>query len=541
MLQNESKLFKSSKNNLKACLLFLTPLFVSSSIFSGCASLGNPNGGEKDLAPPVVLSSSPENKSIDVRAKKIVFSFDELINVKNPEDQIIISPAIENMEFKLKGKKLEVVSKDSLLSNTTYSINLNSAVVDITEENKIEPYQFIFSTGGVIDSLKLSGTILDAQTKDPLLGFCVALFPDSIPYDSIPYRKASVYTFSNAKGEYIFYGLKKQNYRLFAFKDANKNKQLDIGSEMLASSFEPLRLEKDSQLHDLMAFDELPEKIKVKDQKLEGDKGLIILNKAYQKTGVVPLDTHAVIYRINTRADSISIYTQQIIQDTLKLAILSNSLPFDTLVIRQKKAKADSTAAFISPLKSNSINPGTYPLLIEAGFPIRSLLKDSIILYEDSLPVNAKLDTSFSKLSISYTWKEGKRYRLSMKKGAVTLYNNGFNSSKTISFTVELAENLGNLILQVKNKENQNLLVQLLTEKKEVIAEQKTRISETLSFNSLKAGKYLLRYILDENKNGRWDTGSFKDKRLPEPINYYKDVLNIRANWELELDLPIVP
>lgn len=541
MFQNESTVFKSPKNILKSVLLFLIAVFASSLLFSACASLGNPSGGEKDFAPPIILSSFPENKSTQVQPKKIVFTFDELVNVKNPEDQIIVSPAIENVEFKIKGKKLEVIPKDTLLKNTTYAINLNSAVVDITEENKIEPYQFIFSTGTAIDSLKLSGSIVDAQTKDPLSGFCVGLFPESIPFDSIPNRKASIYTYTDAKGDFIVYGLKKQGYQIIAFKDQNKNKQVDLSSEAIASSFHPIDLENDTVLLPLQAFEQTPGKLQVKDKKLEGDKGLILLNKAYEKITLQSLDTHAVLYRINSRNDSIDIYSKRLIRDTLKVVLLANAIPFDTLFIRQKKASADSTAAFINPLKSSIINPGNYPLFLESGFPIQFINKDSISLYEDSLLAKAVIDTSFSGLRMLYDWKEGKKYKLVINTAAVGLYNGALTAKKSISFSVDLAENLGNLLLLVKNKENKSIIIQLLTEKKEVLAEQTSSSSETITFSNLKPGKYLLRYVIDDTKNGHWDTGSFQDKKTPESIIYYKDVLNVRANWELELDLPILP
>ena len=148
------------------------PIFVLillSTLFYTCANMVVPNGGPKDVKSPVVKKSSPKNRSNNFHADKVEIEFDEYIVLKDIQNQFIMSPGNIKTEINKKGKKVEVVFKDALDSNTTYILNFGNGISDFTENNIYKDFKFIFSTGVEIDTLKLSGRLIDAFTHNYII------------------------------------------------------------------------------------------------------------------------------------------------------------------------------------------------------------------------------------------------------------------------------------------------------------------------------------------------------------------------------------
>ena len=211
-------------------LMLLLPLF------SSCAKMGQPDGGWYDETPPKLVSSSPEDKSVNVSSRKINIYFDEFIKVDNPTEKVVVSPPqLETPEIKAGGKRIEVELKDSLKPNTTYTIDFSDAISDNNEGNPLGNYTYSFSTGDEIDTMEVSGYVLEAETLEPIKGILVGLYSnlsDSI-FTKQPMLRVSR---TDSRGRFVIKGVAEGEYRIYALQDADGNYRFNQKSEKLAFS-----------------------------------------------------------------------------------------------------------------------------------------------------------------------------------------------------------------------------------------------------------------------------------------------------------------
>ncbi|RQP13104.1 MAG: hypothetical protein EAS52_19930, partial [Parapedobacter sp.] len=162
-IKNGSNRLKIVKNLKWAILLFFLVLF---SLTWQCASIQQPMGGPKDSIPPKILKETPPNLTRNFNAEKIVIEFDEYVKLNNAQKEVSVSPDVEQpINPRVKRKTIEVALPDSLEENTTYTLNFGKAIGDFNEGNPILNYSYVFSTGDVIDSLSISGKVINALTK----------------------------------------------------------------------------------------------------------------------------------------------------------------------------------------------------------------------------------------------------------------------------------------------------------------------------------------------------------------------------------------
>ncbi len=201
-----------------------------------CANPVAPTGGPKDETPPVVLSSEPLNRSVNFTGKEIRLTFDEFVQVKNTNEQVVISPPFKkNPEYQIRGKSVVIRFDDTLKSHTTYTLFFGESISDITESNPLVNYWCVFSTGPVIDSLSLKGTVRNAFTLMPEENVLVMLYEPA--GDSVPYKERPFYVSrSNKEGQFRFYNLRNQPLQLFALKESNGNYLYDAVNEWIAFS-----------------------------------------------------------------------------------------------------------------------------------------------------------------------------------------------------------------------------------------------------------------------------------------------------------------
>jgi hypothetical protein len=208
--------------------------------FAGrCANPVTPGGGPRDTQPPIVLSSDPKNQSLFFDKKTIVLHFDEFVKVKNPGQQVLISPPLEkDPEYRLRGKSLIIALQSGLEPNTTYSIFFGNAIVDLAEDNPLANYSYVFSTGAYIDSMAIAGEVLMAFNRQPVENAFVMLYPphiDTVPDDSLPMLTRPFYVAkTNKKGQFLLANLRNEPYRIFALKDLNSNYLFDQPGEEIA-------------------------------------------------------------------------------------------------------------------------------------------------------------------------------------------------------------------------------------------------------------------------------------------------------------------
>lgn len=214
-----------------------------------CASLGNPDGGPYDETPPQVVACSPADRATNVGKKKVSILFNEYIKLENASEKVIVSPPQKEMaNIRADGKQIRIDLYDELLPNTTYTIDFSDAIEDNNEGNPMGHYTYSFSTGEEIDTMEVSGIVLNSEDLEPIKGVLVGLYPaDSTFSDTLfrttPFKRVSR---TNGSGRFTIKGVKHGDYRVFALKDADgdfvfsqKNEVIAFDSTIIHTSSKP--------------------------------------------------------------------------------------------------------------------------------------------------------------------------------------------------------------------------------------------------------------------------------------------------------------
>ena len=204
----------------------------------GCARMGTPDGGWYDDTPPYVVDSSPDDKATGVKSKRVTIYFNEFIKLEDAQSKVIVSPPqLEQPDIKANGKRIIVNLKDSLKENTTYTIDFSDAISDHTEGNPMGNFTFSFSTGDRIDTLEVSGYVLDAENLEPVKGIAVGLYDDLS--DTAFLKKPMVrISRTDSRGHFIVRGVAPGTYRAYALQDQEDDFVYKQKSEMIAFSHE---------------------------------------------------------------------------------------------------------------------------------------------------------------------------------------------------------------------------------------------------------------------------------------------------------------
>ena len=199
-----------------------------------CASIGSPDGGMYDETPPRFIRSTPEPNATNNTKKKISIEFDEYIKLEKASEKVIISPPqLEAADVKASGKKAIVQFHDSLKANTTYTIDFGDAIVDNNEGNPLGQYAFAFSTGSTIDTMAVSGTVLNAENLEPIKGIQVGLHRNlnDSAFTKLPFDRISR---TDSRGRFTIRGVAPGKYRIYALMDGNQNYLFDSKTEAIA-------------------------------------------------------------------------------------------------------------------------------------------------------------------------------------------------------------------------------------------------------------------------------------------------------------------
>lgn len=214
----------------------LPALLLLSIIVYSCASMGTPDGGPYDEEPPKFIRSTPKPYAINSKEKKIAIEFDEFIKLDKVAEKVVVSPPqLEQPDIKASGRRVLVNLVDSLKSNTTYTIDFSDAITDNNEGNPLGNFAFAFSTGEVIDTLEVGGTVLGAADLEPVKGILVGLHSDLS--DSAFYKKPfDRVSRTDSRGHFSIRGVAPGSYRIYALMDGNQNYLYDSKTEMIAFS-----------------------------------------------------------------------------------------------------------------------------------------------------------------------------------------------------------------------------------------------------------------------------------------------------------------
>jgi len=532
--------------NLKNLAVISTLLLLFS-----CASIQTPQGGPKDTTPPKVLSMTPKNQTRNFNAKKIVIEFDEYFNLKDEFKEFSISPDQEKApELKKRGKRLEINLQDSLEKNTTYTLNFGKSVADVNEGNVVKNLSYVFSTGPEIDSLSVSGKVINSLSDEPEKDVTVFILP--IERDTLFGKKRpSIYTTTDSAGTYKLNNLRKGTYKVYALKEnsGGGDKIYQQISDEVGFVKEPIVIDKNLENIDLQIFKELAPEFRVLERKLNNDGSILITFNQQLKspkitvTEPAALDAGKKVF-FNKTNDTTKIWLNDMSFDSVKVAINDQGKLLQTLNFTKGKKDTYTRDVTISDnLSGGKLNP-YQQLTLTFPFPVTGADPTKIILLEDSVKRNnfevIKDSVDFLKYYIKYPWKVKKTYDLKLGAGAFTAIFNAKNKEINKRFSLESADAYTTLVLNVTVPDtSKGYVVQFLNEKKDIIKSFPVGKNEKITFSKYPAGKYMIRVIYDDNKNGIWDTGNVKEGFQPEKVWYLKALMDLKPNWEREDPLVI--
>lgn len=576
-------------------ILFWIPLLL----FINCARIASPPGGPKDESPPEIKKSIPENYTVNFSSKTIEIYFDEFIRLNNIS-QLIVSPPMKTKPgIRIKGKGIEIKMDDTLTKNTTYTLNFGNSIVDNNEGNPIENFQFVFSTGPNLDSLNLTGDVINAFDLEIPEDVYILLY-DNLADSAIYNEKPLYLTKADEKGGFSLSNLKAGKFHVFALQDENQNyiynppekiafldsvlelKPETHGDLLIFSDSTQFSISKDSteallsndstqsllsKLHFKLFEEQFPIQYILNSTRLRKSNILLVFNEVLLDKPVFSLPdkpdlTDWYIEESFVLGDSIGLWlkdTSLINLESVNLSIkyplsgkdsgmfFTDTISFRFVTPKQKSRKTTQPVIQAKPklIMNFSLGSGNrmelnQNLQSSSQTPINSYAKDKITLFTIIDSIETKLDINLvftnqriRNIYFNVDWKEDTDYRIEYLPGAITDMYNTINDSLKFSFKTRKLDYYGGIIFEMEDIHN-NLIIQLLDDKNQLIKSTLISKDTTLNYQFLPPKTYRIKAILDENQNGKWDTGFWLRRLQPEKVTYYFEEIKLRSNWEFK-------
>lgn len=585
-----------------------------------CASIGNPDGGPFDEDPPVLLEAIPKINATNVKGRKFVLNFDENIKLEKAFEKVVVSPPQTEMpEIKYSAKKVSVELLDTLLPNMTYSIDFSDAIVDNNEGNPYENFAYVFSTGDTVDTLAVSGTVLNAQDLEPVKGVTVGLHSclDDTAFTKKTFERISR---TDSRGRFTIKGIAPGKYRVYALGDANQNYIFDQKSEkiayqeMIIEPFAAPAVRPDTVWRDSVTIDTIrmvdyirfqPDDIVlclfneemymqqlVKYPRQDHHKIVMFFaapNQELPKIEGLGFDaSDAYLLEPSLKKDTLTLWFKDSLvyrNDTLPMTVTYKVLDSignmidrtDTLYISARK-KWETVKRIENEILEKEIKDFNKKAKKQVGYD-----ENNPPVYEPptkvlpvrfsgsgTMDVNGKcrfrfeeplmsIDTSMIHLSIKSDtlwvpipfvfrqeknsirgydifaeWRPGETYLLQADSAAFKGLYGGVSKQFRQEMRCRDLDEYAVLYLNI-NGVGDNAIVQLITSDEKVVQEARTS-GGRCAFYFLKPNTYYLRLILDENNNGKWDTGDYAKGLQPEKVFYYNHSLELRPMFEYSQD-----
>lgn len=598
--------------------LYLLGMLLLLFLGAGCASIGNPSGGPRDEDPPRFVSSTPLYGEVDVTPKKVVLTFDELVALKDAFSKVVVSPpGAQTPRVSSLGRRVTVEFRDTLLPNTTYTIDFGDAITDNNEGNRLENFIYTFSTGPVLDTLMVSGMVLGAQDLVPASGMYVGLH-SNLEDSAFTKSRFERIAKTDENGKFAIGGLAPGKYRIYALDDRDNDLIWSSPDESLA--FYDVVIEPRAEMtvatdtiYDLFTgkVDSLVKRQRTmflpnnillrsfntgfrqqyitKYERVDSTRLDFIFNApadSMPKIDVIltdgttfPIRDIAITERSATN-DTLSFWLRNpdiISRDTLKVALeylrpdsTYQLIPVNDTIrmltqrpnaraqkadrkpnVGKGKEGADSVAPPVPTIAIKPINskPEVYQrLTFEFPTPLDEFNPDMVHLQlkQDSLWVDVGdfreemllFDTLNSRrLSINYPWAFETTYKFTVDSLAGKDIYGLFTDDLTLEFSVRPETEYGSLKFNLSNFGNPETprFVQLLDGQGNPLRKLPLE-GNSVQFDYLLPNKYHVRVVEDNNGNGVWDPGNFEEGIQPDVSYYYKETIELKANWDQEID-----
>ncbi|WP_445955237.1 Ig-like domain-containing domain [Yeosuana sp.] len=519
---------------------FIFIVFISF-VFINCANRGTPQGGDKDIVPPTILKTVPENYSTNFNGKEIKIYFDEYIKIKDIQKQLIISPPMKTQPeiTPLGGASKYITIKifDTLQPNMTYAFNFGNSISDNNEGNPFPYYRYVFSTGDYIDSLTVKGQIFDALYRKPDTFVSVGLYEiDSTFNDSVVFKQAPKYVTNTLDSTTTFSieNIKAGTYMLYALKDQNFDNKFQQKSDKIAFYKNFITVPTDS-LYDLKLFSEIIDFKPTRPQYVAGEKVAFGYEGDYSNMKIdllseAPKDFEHRITK-DVKADTLYYwYTPKLELDSLVFKI--SNLDFEKeFTVKLRTIKPDSLTIKSNPTGSIGLDQD---LNFNASIPFKTFDATKMtIMDKDSTIVNftSKFDTLNNNYIFNFNKTSENLYRIQVLPDAITDLFGNKNDTLKYNVNTKKESDFGYARFSLVNAKYP-LILQLTDDKGVVKFEKYTTKPEILDFINLSPGKYFIRVIFDANGNKKFDTGNYLKKIQPENVKFFKEI-EIRADWGL--------
>lgn len=537
----------------------------------------NPGGGPKDTSPPRVVKYMPDSAATNFKGKEINISFDEYIQLKDLNTQLIVSPPVETQpEVKLvKNKIINIEFREPLKDNTTYTINFGNAIADITEGNVKENFRYVFSTGNYIDSISLTGSVMYAQDLKPEKNVLVMLYSD-LSDSAVFKHKPDYFAKTKADGTFQVSNIKTGKYKVVAVKDEDGNYLYTPVTEYIAFADSLIDLQKNKKIN-LYLFKEKYEKLFLLHQATGYGNYTMIFSRPVEKveiTGFNKTDTKSFIKELKGTQDTVTYWFPNFTDDSIQFYVGVNGQRFDTVSISGASLKNKKTKAVEKlDIKTNIIPGQSFDLnkdiILIFNHPIQTtnnVINTVLVIQDTSLVLNTGLFLKKDALRIYRLRNKKNNYistqnittgdiitdsinfnllkpdansQLMILPGAFTDIFGLTHDSIKIVFKTQEQKYYGTLKVKLTAKTGEKKIVQLLDEKGNVVRSDLVGGNKDLFYEYLHPKNYKIRVIYDENGNDRWDTGNFLKHQQPEKVIYYTLPITVRSNWDLEIEWEI--
>ncbi len=441
---------------------------------SGCANIIPPTGGPRDTLPPVLLQVSPKDSSLNFKEKRISFYFNEYVDVQNIQENLIVSPTLKTnpiVEFKLRNVTVRI--KDTLDDNTTYSLNFGNAIRDINEGNELKDYTYVFSTGTKLDDKQYAGHVLIAESGKIDSTMIVMLHrkgDDSVVVKERP----RYYTRLDGNGDFVFRNLPSGTFYAYALKDEGGNRRYLATSQLFAFAEKPVIVGENTSPDTLYAYIETTE---------EARRTVTPVLSTKEKAN----QPKRLIFQTNLDGSQ---------QDLLGFFSLQFTTPLKTF---------DSTKVVFTDYRFQPLKPASF------------------------VP-----DSLFKKFTLQYPWQPDSSYNLILDKVfAEDSLGNNLLKTDTISFKAKKTTDYSYVRLRFPKLDlGKSPVLQFVQSDK--VVDSVVLSGREFSRKLFKPGEYEIRILYDENKNGKWDPGSFFGlRRQPEKVVVMPKPLKVKAGFDV--------
>lgn len=491
--------------------------------------------------------------STNFEGDEIILGFDEYVKLKNLNKQLIISPPMKHEPLILPTTASKVITikiKDTLQPNTTYSFNFGQSIADNNEGNAINQFKYIFSTGSYIDSLSISGQIKDAYEKNVDNFVSVMLYEVNDTFkDSVIYKQSPRYITNTLDSLRTFKleNLKAGKYLLVALKDKGGNNRYNPKDDKIGFLKHYITVPNDT-VFELELFKEVLPLKTFKPIQASGNRLYLPYegkqNFKESKPKIVLKHNNEVLETIVTafpKKDSLQVWYKPLKADSLSMEVSRDTYNkrFSFKVKDLKKDTLNITAV------QNGVINFRDRFTLESATPLVKFDKSKMTLVnKDSVAVDftTEYDEFEQKLYVDFKKEPVDKYNMTFLPGALTDFYEKTNDTLAFKLTTKEHADYGNLVLNLRNVKRFPIIVEITNKKGDVVlASAYSEGNTKITFDLLQPESFTLRITYDDNKNKRYDAGSFLSKTYAEEVFYYQKEVDVRTNWDVDetIDLSI--